>query len=121
MTEAELLEIAQAIWGNVIALIALYLTILSGYLIVAYSVAADMTRSQVLIVNSLYLLVVIFLLLSIYTLSLRGNELAMLSIEMSTQRQLGPKVYLPLGVSATFVICTLASLKFMWDVRHPRK
>ena len=36
MTEAELVSAAQALWANVIALMAILLSVVSAYLIVAY-------------------------------------------------------------------------------------
>ena len=120
MTEAELMTTAQAGWSNVISLIAIFISVLSGYLVVAYLAGADMTRSQNVIVTSLYLLISIFILWSIFTLVERSNEMAMLAIDMSTQRTLAPKGYIAHGIAIVFGICTVASIKFMWDVRHPK-
>jgi hypothetical protein len=36
--------------------IALYLTVLSGYLVVAYAVGADLDNSQVIFINSIFLI-----------------------------------------------------------------
>ena len=120
MTEAELITAAQAGWSNVISLIAILISVLSGYLVVAYLAGADMTRSQNVIVTSLYLLISIFILWSMFTLVERSNEMAMLAIDMSKQRTLGPKGYVAHPIAIVFAICTVASIKFMWDVRHPK-
>lgn len=120
MTEAELISTAQATWGNVISMISLFITLLSGYLMVAYLAGADMTSSQTGIVSTLYLLICAVLLAAIFALSTRANEMAALSVEMSTQRVLGPQLWLSLGVISIFVFCVGASLKFMWDVRHTK-
>ena len=120
MTEAELISAAQAAWGNTISLISLFITLLSGYLVVAYLAAANMTSSQTGIVNTLYISICSFLLASIFTLSNRATEMAALSVEMSTQRVLEPQLWLSFGVLFVFAICAIASLKFMWDVRHPK-
>jgi ABC-type tungstate transport system substrate-binding protein len=119
MTEAELIQTAQATWDNVISLIAIFISMLSGYLIVAYLAGASMTRSQVVIVNTLYSLMTIFILWCVYTLVMRGNEMASIAIEMSTQRVLAPKGELGLAIAGLCGFCSIASLKFMWDVRHP--
>jgi hypothetical protein len=96
------------------------ITLLSGYIIVAYLAGKELERSQVLIVNSLYLLLFLFVLMGIYSLSIRATEMAALSVQISEQRNLGPTLWLPLGVVAIFAFCLVASLKFMWDVRHPK-
>ena len=120
MTEAELIQTAQAIWGNVITMCTIEITLLTGYIVVAYLAGNDLNRSQVVIVNTLYILLSIFALMSIYSMSMRATEMAVLSISMSEQRNLGPTLWLPIGVAVIFAFCLLASLKFMWDVRHPR-
>jgi hypothetical protein len=96
------------------------ITLLTGYIVVAYLAGNDLNRSQVAIVNTLYILLSIFALMSIYSMSMRATEMAVLSIGMSEQRNLGPTLWLPIGVAVIFAFCLLASLKFMWDVRHPK-
>ena len=120
MTEAELVSAAQALWANVIALIAIMVSILSAYLVVAYLAGSKMTHSQAVIVNSLYTLVSIFLLWGTFVLVLRAIEMATLAIDMSTQRTLGLTPNVARAIVVIFGVCSLASLKFMWDVRHPK-
>ena len=120
MTEAELVSAAQAVWANVIALIAIMLSILSAYLVVAYMAGNKMTHSQVVIVNSLFVLVSIFLLWGAFTLVQRAIEMATLAIDMSNQRTLGPTPAVARAIVVIFGVCPLASLKFLWDVRHPK-
>lgn len=117
MTEAELIQAAQATWANVISLTVLQISLLSGYLVIAYLAGKDLTKSQVLIVNGLYILLSWFILTTMYALSNRATEMAVLSIELSDTRTLEPQNWLPLGIIAIFVVCLCASLKFMWDVR----
>ena len=120
MTEAELLEVAQIGWGNVISLLAVFLTVLSGYLIVAYVAGASMIRQQVIIINMLYILMGGMVLAAMFTMSVRATEWATLSVEVSVQRVNAPADWTAFGVTAACVVSMLASLKFMWDVRHPK-
>ncbi len=121
MSEGELIQVAQETWGNVISLIAITITILSGYLVVAYAAGRDMSRSQVAIVNTLYVLIFSLMLMSIYTLTMRATEMGQLSIELSTDRHLGPRPEIPVFLLAVFSFCLVASLKFMWDIRRKGK
>ena len=121
MTEAELLDVAQAAWANVISCLAILITILSGYIAVAYVAAKDMTRSQVAIVNTLYVLLYGLTLMSAYTFTMRATEMGVLSLQLSTQRTLGPRDDIALLVVTVFAFCLVASLKFMWDIRHARR
>ena len=80
----------------------------------------NLNRSQVAIVNTLYVPLSTFALMSIYSMSISATEMVVLSIDITQQRTLGPTLWLPLGVTVIFVFCLLASLKFMWDVRHTK-
>jgi hypothetical protein len=120
MVEAELLEISSMAWGNSIALVGLIITLISGYLIAAYIVGANMTHSQSVIINILYLGFASFLVLSYFAFSQRASELEAIAYEMSTQRSLGPREELAYAVGIFMGFCVLASLKFMWDIRHPQ-
>ena len=120
MTEAELIDAAQATWGNVISIIAILISLLSGYIVLAYVAAEKMTGAQVTIVNTLYILIYTLILGSNYTLTTRATEMAELSIQKSTERVMGPTPELPILLVIVFGFCLLASLKFMWDVRHPK-
>jgi hypothetical protein len=120
MTEAELVSAAQAVWANVIAFIAIMLSILTAYLVVAYMAGSKMTHSQVVIVNGFYILVMMFLLWGSFVLGERAIEMGTLAIGMSTQRTLEPTPNVARAIVAIFGVCSLASLKFMWDVRHPK-
>ena len=99
---------------------AILLSVLSAYLVVAYLAGSKLTRSQVVIVNSLYILVSVFLVWAMFVLSQRALEVATLAINISTQRELAPTPNVALALVAMFGVCSLASLKFMWDVRHPK-
>ncbi len=120
MTEAELLEVAQMGWGNVISLTTLFITILSGYLITAYVAGARMKREQVVIINLLYILMTGLVLSAIIVMTLRATEWGRLSLELSNVRSKGPADWTSWGVATTCGFSVLASLKFMWDVRHPK-
>jgi hypothetical protein len=121
MPEAEMIQATQATWGNTISLVAILITLMSGYLVAAYLVGSQLGRPQVVIVNTLYLLLSTFLLMSTYNLSIRATEMAAIAIEMSDKRILTPQLWIPMGMISIFSFCLVASLKFMWDVRHPKR
>ena len=54
MTESELLEASALYWGNTISILTILTTIISGYLIAAYVVGKELTRTQAIIINILY-------------------------------------------------------------------
>jgi len=97
----------------------LYLTAMSGYLLVAYMVGAKLTRPQCAIITGLFLWFTIFVFLGTAGYFGRAAQLSGLYSE-----------FIPSGMTMdTWVVWwsgglelvgILAALKFMWDVRHPR-
>ena len=122
MTEAELLAASSACWSNCIALVAIYVSILSGYLIVAKIAGKSMTRSQIVIVNIIYVGLTTFLIIAEASFTIAAIDMDRLAIELTTQRSEAFYSYSFLAHVLTifYFICALASLKFMWDVRHPK-
>ena len=121
MSEAELLEISNIMWSNAISLLGLAITLISGYLIVAYIAGANMTRAQTIIINILYIGFMLFLIMTMLSFSYSAGELATVAFEMSTQLTTPPRTILAYTIGAFVTFCAAASLKFMWDIRHPKK
>ena len=120
MSEAELFQSAQAVWSNALSLMVVIISLLSGYLVVAYVVGKELTSSRVLIVNGLYILLSTFVLMGLYTFSNRATELANLNPYQAEKKDNGTQNWIPLGMVLIFVVCIAASLKFMREIRHPR-
>jgi hypothetical protein len=120
MSEAELLETAQAVWGNYISCIGILISIISGYLVVAYIVGRTLTRSQVLLVNVTFFVFTSFAILSMFEFSQTGTELMTLALAQSAQRSEIGITIVPQLTVIVFPLLVLGSYKFMWDVRHPR-
>ena len=117
MTHAELVEAATAYFEVAADMFSIYLTVTSGYMIVAYLVGARLTRPQVSLITALYILVSSISTYTFYGFAMRGV------IYSSRQGELDPS--LPIYGSPTFVMVFsillvlgfIASVKFMWDVR----
>ena len=94
-------------------------TLLFGYLMVAYFIGAQLTRVQVGILTTLYLFWVVRLgvLLNVVFNSSQNiiGEMRKISPDHD------PAVPSILGVLTLLSVLTLASLYFMWSVRHPKK
>ena len=120
MSEAELMEISNAMWSNAISIIAIFITILSGYLIISYVAGKNMEKKQVQIITALYVGLSVFMLLGFISFSINAGAFDQLAFEMSTQRETAPRSYLAYIIAAFLVFCHLGSLKFMWDVRNAK-
>ncbi len=100
--------------GGVSNAMNLYLTVTSGFLLVAYFIGKDLTRLQTTIITVLYVVFATF------------NTLAVMTYFQSAfyfghTYGLGRVPSWPIyGMPILFGLGILACLKFMWDVRHPK-
>jgi hypothetical protein len=117
MTESDYLTHAAAYWSNAIALTALFVSILSGYVISAYVAGANMSRAQLVIINTLYLGVCALLLFSMLVTGEMAVEMERIAFEMTTDRKYSPGGTFPYLLWGFWPFCVFLSIKFMWDIR----
>jgi hypothetical protein len=122
MSTDGLLEVSFVAWGNAVALLALLVTIVSGYLVTAFVVGDKLLRSQVAIITALYLLLSTFVLWGTRNMIDRAADFEDVAYGLASGdlAQFTSKENVGLAIVAIFAICIIASLKFMWDVRHPK-
>ena len=121
MTESELIEAITSYFDIALVALTLYVTICSGYLIVAYMVGGNLTNSQALIVSTLYCFVAgvtayacrIWSVRSFDYLSFQESS-GLSSIELGATPSMGSTL------TVIMLAGVLACLKFMWDIRHPK-
>ena len=120
MTEAELWTLIVEYNVAGLTTFALYLTLISGFLAVAYLVGGKLTGWQIAITT-----VGFALSASFFTYAAFGyfSRAVFLIGKTSAEYQSGVMASETgvLAVISIFVLGILASLKFMWDVRHPKK
>ena len=121
MTESELIEAITSYFDIAVAALTLYVTVCSGYLIVAYMVGGNLTNSQALIVSTLYCFVAATTTYAFPTWSVRS--FAYLSFQESSglsSIELGATPSMGSALTVIMLAGVLACLKFMWDIRHPK-
>jgi hypothetical protein len=97
----------------------LFYSLLFGYVIAAYVVGKKLTKSQVVTLSLLYLLAVIYNRIVATAFLLQGVNLA------DQLEEMGFPVVNPISfegviaITVTASIAVLASLYFMWSIRHP--
>ena len=121
MTELEWMEVGQALWGNALSGMAIYITVLSGYLIIAYVAGSEMKVGQLCVVNFIYIGFSLFLILGFYAFAVNASEADLIAYSMTTQRQIPPTGFLGYVVGGFMVLCLGGSLKFMWDIRRDHR
>ena len=115
MTEYEMLDLSAAFADTAISALMGYFTVLSAYFVVAYVVGSALNRSQVIAVTGLFLVMACFMTwgsVSYFSQSYEYRVLAGAYIPPVAAY----KIAIPL-----LMIGILSGLKFMWDVRHPKK
>ena len=120
MSEAELAEQVANYGGQGIAIFAVWVSVLAGYLVTAYMAGRNLERTQGLILNSTYLFVsalVIFAIFASFKVQAFYSEQLRESFPWSPQVS---NIYIAIGITVATSCATLASLKFMWDIRHPK-
>lgn len=119
MTEYEMLDLVGTFQGMANAAIMSYLTIFTAYCVVAYIVGPQLTRSQVILTTGLFLIMELFMTWGTWTY-FRGSRLLMEQVA-GPAGELVPPVKPHQVITPLLLVGIIAGLKFMWDVRHPKK
>ncbi len=121
MTEYEILELMYSLLDSMATVFAMYLTILSGYLVVAYLIAADLGTRQVVIINSLLIAITSVQIYSVYNYALEVEALLQIKASISELTPFQEAMSSQYSMFATALLMSfgvLASLYFFWNVRH---
>ena len=100
--------------ANAISAMALNITVMSAYLLVAYLVGKDLTLSQTIIATGLYLAFAGSGVVGIFSYY---NEAFILSRTYGDGRF---PVWWAYVIGGLYFAGILGCLKFMWDIRHPK-
>jgi hypothetical protein len=118
----EQIELTQSQLGLIQENLSVLLTLLSGYLIVAYLVAKSLTSVQVVILNFFYLVIMSLSLLAVFTAHgvgiFRYGELLLLNPD--TMPIEFWRVESQVTLAAILAIIVTVSIWFMWEARHPK-
>lgn len=120
MTEYELVDAISAYATQGGTFFSFWLTILSAYAITAYVAGKDLSSMQILWLNCLYLFAV--------SLVIFGFEASWSSQVhyISKLKEIAPdapqkiRSEIVMLVTVIAALGTIATLKFMWDIRHPK-
>lgn len=119
MTEPDVIEAMTSFQEISLSATALYMTILSGYLIVAYVAGKDLTKPQLIIVNGLFLVssamvsfgsVIYTQLTASYAFQLEQLITGVCAAEMGAP-------ILPTIWACVLALGILSAFYFMWSVR----
>ena len=120
MTEYELVDSIATYNSIMQAWLTVLVTILSAYLIAAYMVGSRLSRSQAAILNTLYLGYSVLIVFAIVSAGSRCLEFVVEIQELNPAREFGLTPVILWVVLAVTSASVMVSLKFMWDIRHPK-
>ena len=120
MTEYELVDVLISYNTAAMSALALYLTTVSGYLIVAYLAGKNLTASQTVIVSVLFIVFALFFGYGAVGYLRRGLLMADELRTINPGEFFGVAPWLVFLAAGLCFAGILASLRFMWDIRHPK-
>ena len=121
MTEYELNDAIQSIGSNLIAGEALFLTFLSAYAVVAFTVGNRLTKYQIVFVNFVFIAFMVTSVAGLYSMVIQAYHYG--DILISSQ---GEVVNQSVGETVkwtmllTRLLMGFGALGFMWQVRHSK-
>lgn len=119
MTEYEALDLAQSTFSNALAAYAVFLSIVSGYLITAYLVGSDLTHLQVRLLTLLFLIVVAILIWSMSAYAYWGDAFSTLARGQDRVRtMMTPQSWMPAFLAIINSLTAFGCVFFMWNVRR---
>ena len=104
----------------------LLITLMSGYLVAAYLVGKRLTRTQIIVTNTLYLVSAFLLVMGAFYTGLDAQiarkMMALQIPELDLFTYANMNIYFwPSIVSIVYSCLIFASFFFMWQVRHSRE
>ena len=120
MTEYELIDAIASYTGLLHSWIMAYFTVFTAYVVAAYAVGHQLTNFQSFVVTTCFLIFNSLVVVATMGTGMRFIELTQQISIINPERTylVSPAMIGTGGVVLSIGI--LVSLKFMWDVRHPR-
>jgi len=121
MTEYELTDVVMSRFGLMTDQASLYFALVSGYLIVAWVVGARLSTIQVSVINGLFVVWIVSI-----TQGYVSSASAVVELERAISQLASTSSDAIDTSSGTYafaivqIVGLIASLFFMWNVRHPK-
>ena len=117
MTQYELQDLFVSWVAQTQQMSITYLSIVSGYLLVAHFLGSQLSRPQVIIVNAIYIVYAIAQIGGFYSQMSTLAYLGEASLQLGGYADIAAWGILWCSIQLTMLI---GSLYFMWTVRHPK-
>lgn len=117
MSEYELADLTTGAMNNFLASFTIFVSIVTAYVITAFAAGQRLTRIQVSVVNTCFLIACGSMgLLSVLIFQVFLRRVS--ALNAVNDAIVGPVVDFTWLVAALYSILTCASIIFMWNIRH---
>jgi hypothetical protein len=120
MTEYELVDAIASYTGLLHSWLMAYFTIFTAYMVAAYAVGHQLTNFQSFVVTTCFLVLNSMVVVATMGTGMRFIELTQQISVINPERTYLVSPALMVAAGVVLSIGILVSLKFMWDVRHPK-
>ena len=127
MTEYELIDAINSTTANAWSVSQYGLSIVTGYLLVAYFIGSKLTKLQVYFVSILFFMMHSLIVVSLIGISKRVQLLDLKLSQMGSDLGLDSLITavsdgtaIPWPAYLTGILVALGCFYFMWSVRHPK-
>ena len=122
MLPYEMIDLAQSTFSNSTAVYAVFLSLVSGYLVVGYLVGMELTKTQVTILTVLFLYATFILIWAQSAYVFWGGYYSELARgDRAEVVMFSPKMWMPAVIAVGNLLTVAACLFFMWNVRKGKK
>jgi hypothetical protein len=120
MTEYELEDLLTGCSLASVETFGMYLTVMVAYLVSSYAVGKQLSRIQVTTISTLFTVTSLVFTWAVYGYISRGIPIANELSLINPDRVYGLRPIVRMSMLVVQICGILASLSFMWSIRHPK-
>ncbi len=120
MSEADLVEAAANFNTLVLGWISAYFAAFTAYIVSAYLVGPKLTTSQVVFISGGYAIYSLLSVIAVFGAALKFIDFTTAAEAINPERIYNATNTMVYVGCAALLLGIFGSLKFMWDVRHPK-
>jgi hypothetical protein len=118
MTEYEIADLLTGMVDGTIATFQMYISLAIAYLVATYLAANRMTRSQIVSISTLFSVAALLATWATYSYMARAVPLADELELINPDKRYGAQPLARDSLAILMIVGIIASVKFVWDVRH---
>ena len=121
MTSYEFADLALSAFANQSSSYAIFLTMVTAYLVTAYAIGDKLTRIQIWMLTSLYLIACAIVIWAILSFGIYADKLTQFAYPEVEIGLFSSRSSMQFIVAFVNLLTVAVSLMFMWNVRQPKR